>query len=88
MRVCRPPECWLSPKSFPSEMICGWYLRCQVIEETGLDVSGRLVQSDFIEVHVRQQRSKLFIITGVSHPREDVASGSCLQHGTCCFHLA
>lgn len=38
----------------------------QVKEETGLDVTELLVEDDRIERHIKQQRSKLFIITGVS----------------------
>ena len=41
------------------------------MEETGFDISSRISKTDFIEVHLgqdglRQQRSKLFIIAGVS----------------------
>ena len=35
-------------------------------EETGLDITELLVEDDRIERHIKQQRSKLFIITGVS----------------------
>ncbi len=37
----------------------------QVREETGLDISDMLVEEDCIERHIKQQRSKLYIITGV-----------------------
>ena len=37
----------------------------QVREETGLDITTMLVEEDRIERHIKQQRSKLFIITGV-----------------------
>ena len=37
----------------------------QVREETGLDISEMLVEEDCIERHIKQQRSKLYIITGV-----------------------
>jgi hypothetical protein len=37
----------------------------QVKEETGLDITELLVEDDRIERHIKQQRSKLFIITGV-----------------------
>ncbi len=42
----------------------------QVREETGLDITAMLVEDDRIERHIKQQRSKLFIITGVPfhHP--------------------
>jgi len=43
----------------------------QTMEETGFDISSRISKEDFIEVHVgidglKQQRSRLFIIQGVS----------------------
>ena len=38
----------------------------QVLEETGYDVSPLLVEEDFIEVHLKEQRNKLYIIQGVS----------------------
>ncbi len=34
-------------------------------EETGLDITKMLVEEDRIERHIKQQRSKLFIIAGV-----------------------
>ena len=34
-------------------------------EETGFDIQSTLVEEDCIEMHIGQQRSKLFIITGV-----------------------
>ncbi len=34
-------------------------------EETGLDITDLLVEDDRIERHIKQQRSKLFIISGV-----------------------
>jgi len=37
----------------------------QVREETGYDVRPLLVEEDCIEMHIGQQRSKLFIIAGV-----------------------
>ena len=40
-----------------------WHV--QVKEETGLDITELLVEDDRIERHIKQQRSKLFIITGV-----------------------
>ena len=45
-------------------------LAFQVREETGLDITTMLVEEDRIERHIKQQRSKLFIITGVPfvHP--------------------
>jgi len=36
-----------------------------VREETGLDITKMLVEEDRIERHIKQQRSKLFIIAGV-----------------------
>lgn len=36
-------------------------------EETGLDITGMLVEEDCIERHIKQQRSKLYIITGVCY---------------------
>ena len=40
----------------------------QVREETGLDIGGMLVEDDCIERHIKQQRSKLYIVTGVRQP--------------------
>ena len=40
----------------------------QVLEETGYDVSPLLVEEDFIEIHLKEQRNKLYIIQGVSAP--------------------
>lgn len=40
----------------------------QVREETGYDVRPLLVDEDCIEMHIGQQRSKLFIIAGVRGP--------------------
>lgn len=37
----------------------------QVKEETGLDIGKIIVEEDCIERHIKQQRSKLYIITGV-----------------------
>ena len=37
-------------------------------EETGFDIRPMLVEEDCIEMHIGQQRSKLFIITGVRSP--------------------
>ena len=37
-------------------------------EETGFDIRPLLVEQDCIEMHIGQQRSKLFIITGVRRP--------------------
>ena len=42
--------------------------RTQVREETGFDIRPLLVEQDCIEMHIGQQRSKLFIITGVRGP--------------------
>jgi len=38
----------------------------KVREETGLDITGMIVEEDCIERHIKQQRSKLYIVTGVS----------------------
>ena len=38
----------------------------QVREETGFDITSRLVPEDCIEMHIKEQRTKLFIITNVS----------------------
>lgn len=35
-------------------------------EETGLEIGAKMVPEHFIEVHVKEQRTKLFIITDVS----------------------
>ena len=40
----------------------------QVREETGLDITGMVVEEDCIERHIKQQRSKLYIVTGVRGP--------------------
>jgi hypothetical protein len=37
----------------------------QVLEETGFDISSRIIEDDSIEVQLGQQRSRLFIVTGV-----------------------
>ena len=34
-------------------------------EETGLDIAELILEDDRIERHIKQQRSKLFIVTGV-----------------------
>ena len=38
----------------------------QVWEETGFDLSGRLRAEDCIEVHLKEQRTKLFMVRGVA----------------------
>lgn len=38
----------------------------EVYEETGLDISGRLVEGDYIETAMGQQSIRLYIITGIS----------------------
>jgi hypothetical protein len=52
-----------------------------VREETGLDITGMLVEEDCIERHIKQQRSKLYIITGVcyGHPYHSVLHRSLLK---------
>lgn len=40
----------------------------QVYEETGFDIRARLVETDYIEVHVGEQRCRLYIIQGVRLP--------------------
>ncbi|CAL8470769.1 g10311 [Coccomyxa elongata] len=42
----------------------------EVREETGLDISDMLVEEECIERHIKQQRSKLYIITGVEETTE------------------
>eukprot|EP00891_Asterochloris_glomerata_P006067 jgi/Astpho2/6067/e_gw1.00084.177.1_t len=37
----------------------------EVLEETGYDVSPLLVEEDFVEIHLKEQRNKLYIIQGV-----------------------
>lgn len=37
----------------------------QVLEETGFDVGSRLNTNDYIEVHMQEKRSRLYIIQGV-----------------------
>lgn len=38
----------------------------EVLEETGLDISPHMKEDDFIELHLQEQRCKLFLIPGVS----------------------
>ena len=37
----------------------------QVLEETGFDVGSRLKTNDYIEIHMQEKRSRLYIIQGV-----------------------
>ncbi len=37
----------------------------QVLEETGFDVGSRLKSNDYIEIHMQEKRSRLYIIQGV-----------------------
>ncbi|KAL3162388.1 hypothetical protein ABBQ32_010064 [Trebouxia sp. C0010 RCD-2024] len=37
----------------------------EVLEETGFDVGSRLIVDDYIEVHMQEKRSRLYIIQGV-----------------------
>ena len=43
-------------------------LLMQVLEETGFDVGSRLRGNDYIEIHMQEKRSRLYIIQGVSTP--------------------
>ena len=52
-------------------------------EETGFDIRPLLVEQDCIEMHIGQQRSKLFIITGVRSP---LKRGIMLPASVSCFH--
>ena len=37
----------------------------QVLEETGFDVGSRLKSNNYIEIHMQEKRSRLYIIQGV-----------------------
>lgn len=53
-------------KELSIEMLCWLMGMCiQVREETGFDIASRLVAEDCIEMHIKEQRTKLFIITNV-----------------------
>lgn len=54
-------------------------------EETGFDIRPLLVEEDCIEMHIGQQRSKLFIITGVRTPPQ-TRPYRC-QHLRHCSHI-
>lgn len=55
----------------------------QVREETGLDISGMLVEEDCIERHIKQQRSKLYIITGVGASTYFIICTTLIRTGAC-----
>ena len=55
----------------------------QVREETGLDITGMLVEEDCIERHIKQQRSKLYIVTGVRGPCLSSCTGPQQMPATC-----
>ena len=57
--------CLLKGAVTHSQTGTGKLVTSQVREETGLDITAKLVEEDRIERHIKQQRSKLFIITGV-----------------------
>ena len=44
---------------------CPVYVMAQVKEETGFDVGSRLKNNDYIEIHMQEKRSRLYIIQGV-----------------------
>ena len=51
----------------------------QVLEETGFDVGSRLRSNDYIEIHLQEKRSRLYIIQGVSASQHESIM-SCVQH--------
>ena len=42
-------------------------LPMQVLEETSVDIAGKVKEENSFEVHVKQQRQKLYIVPEVSH---------------------